>query len=109
MRYVLITIRAGGCKARVIFADRDIRASEDSSHAQVTLRLDGDSGSTETVLVLVPLTVAQYRNQTNRYDGICDSIIAAAGTIDQAEGMFCGRHKTSHQKNIRCWELYILL
>ena len=66
------------------FADTDVRTFENNNIAQATLRVDGGSGV--DVVLVQPMTAAQYRGQRSHYGGSCDSIVAAADIMDQAEG-----------------------
>ena len=75
----------GGNGARVLFAERDTRGSEDISPVQITVRVEGENTGNFTVVV-TPLTVAQYQAQGDVYGKICDSVLKQFEKIDTAEG-----------------------
>ncbi len=78
-------MRTGGHGAEVSFPDTDERVSEDSSPAKIPVRVVGKDGGNFTVIV-TPLTLAQYKAQSNSYGSICDSVIDE--NLDTAEGKF---------------------
>ena len=66
------------------FADSDVVVTERDSHVTTTARVEGDAVGNLTVTI-IPLTMAQYRADPNRYRNSCDRSIPANG--NPAEGI----------------------
>ena len=64
-------------------AESDVRTSEDSLRAQVTILVAELAHN--TTLVVIPLTVTQYLNERSLFGKVCDSLLLG-NTTDQAEG-----------------------
>ena len=67
----------------MIFAESDVKASEDDLSVQVIVRVEGAHDHNFT-LTATPLTVAQYLDEPGKYGNSCLSVISPS--IDPAEG-----------------------
>lgn len=82
-KHPILAYTTGGSAVSLLFADTDIKVYEDSTAARATVRVND---FTENVtMVVIPLTVAQYRQQSDVYGSVCDSLIND-GNMDEAEG-----------------------
>ena len=67
----------------MVFAESDVKASEDESSVQAIVRVEGAHDHNFT-LTATPLTVAQYLDEPGKYGNSCLSAISPS--IDPAEG-----------------------
>ena len=69
----------------MLFADTDVRGSEDKSAVSASVRAEGGDNTHNYTVMVIPLTVAQYQAEPYTYGNSCNSIIAAT-SLDTAEG-----------------------